>query len=98
VIPPALEAFSRLPFWSFLFVGLAAALAVFSGWSLWRRRDRQDFYYLLLGIYLLLVLPPLALPAVASELSLDTSRIGLGERLIVALPAITLFVMGVRSR
>jgi hypothetical protein len=98
VLPPALEAFSRLPFWSFFFVGLAAALAVFSGWSLWRRRDRQNFYYLLLGIYLLVMISPLVLPAVASELSLNTSRIGLGERLILALPAITLFVMGVRAR
>jgi hypothetical protein len=77
---------------------MAAALAVFSGWSLWRRRDRQNFYYLLLGIYLLFVVPPLVLPSVASELGLSTFHFGLGERIIVALPAITLFAMGVRSR
>jgi hypothetical protein len=98
MIPPALEAFSRMPFWSFLFVGLAAALAGFGGWSLWRRRGKQDFYYFLLGLYLLVVLTILAIPGVSQELNLNVAKIGLGERLIVAAPAIVFFVMGVRSR
>ncbi len=98
MIPPALEAFSRMPFWSYLFVGLAAMLAGFGGWSLWHRRHRQDFYYLLLGLYLLITIPALAVPAVSRELGLDIAQLGLGHRLIVAMPAIALFVLGVRAR
>lgn len=98
MIPPALESFSRMPFWGFLFVGLAAALAVFGGWSLLRRRQRQDLYYFLLGLYLLITIPVLTIPAVPQELGLDAAGLGLGQRLIVALPAIALFVMAVRAR
>ncbi|MCL4369404.1 MAG: hypothetical protein M1380_00625 [Chloroflexi bacterium] len=98
MLPPELQSFSRLPFWSGLFFLLAVAILLYSVWSLGRRRHRQDLYYLLLGAYLMAVQLPEVIPSVAQGLHLSFSSLGFTPRLFVALPAVVLFVMGVRSR
>ncbi len=98
MLPPALEGFSRLPFWNILFLLLAAAIVAYSGRSLIRRRHRQDLYYLLLGVYLMLFLMPEAFPSLGRAIGFDLLHAGFSQRFGLALPAITLFVLGVRAR
>ena len=93
-----LESFSRLPFWSPLFLVLAAGITVYSGWSLWRSRERADLYYALLGLYLIAVLLPTAVPAVGLALGITCPLSGgLTNRILLVVPVIVLFVLAGRS-
>ncbi len=97
-LPPGLDAFSRLPIWSPLFLLLAAGIAVYSGWSLWRERQRADLYYMLLGVYLLAVQLPTAVPAVGLALGVTCPLSGgLTNRLLLAVPVVVLFVLASRE-
>lgn len=98
MLPPALEEFSRLPFWNVLFLLLAVAVAIYSGWALLRRHRRQDLYYLLLGLYLTTVQLPSAFPSLGSVLGIGQAVDGPLPRLLTATPAVVLFVLGVRAR
>ena len=98
-LPAGLDAFARLPIWSPLFMLIAAGIVVYSGWSLWRRRQRADLYYMLLGLYILAVQLPAAVPAVAVALGI-TCPLGsdMSSRLLVAAPVVGLYVLAVRAR
>ncbi|MHB1159539.1 MAG: hypothetical protein ACYC3V_04300 [Chloroflexota bacterium] len=98
MLPPALEAFSRLPFWNALFLLLPLSIVAYSGWALARRRQRQDLYYLLLGLYLVVVQLPIVFPLLSQPFLLDLHPLEFSSRFFVALPAIALFVLGVRAR
>lgn len=98
LLPPALEEFSGQPFWGVLFLILAIGVTLYSGLSLLRRRRRQDLYYLLLGLYLTLVQLPSVFPSVAEAVGLQQPLDSLAPRLLLAAPAIALFVLGVRAR
>jgi hypothetical protein len=98
MLPPELQAFSRLPFWHLLFFLLSVAILVYSAWSLSHRGGRQSVYYLLLGAYLVVVQLPEVLPPVGEALHLSFSSLGFTPRFFVALPAVVLFIMGVRYR
>ncbi len=98
MLPPALEEFARQPIWSTLFLLLALAVTLFSGWSLLRSRKRQDLYYLLLGLYLTAAQLLLAFPSFRQMLGISWTIDGLLPRLLVAAPAIALFVLGVKAR
>lgn len=98
-LPPALDAFVRLPVWSPLFLLLAAGIALYGGWSLLRSRQRADLYYMLLGLYLLAVQLPAAVPAVAVALGITCPLSGdMSSRLLVAAPVIVLYILAVRAR
>ncbi|MGE5620016.1 MAG: hypothetical protein ACM3US_12240 [Sphingomonadaceae bacterium] len=94
MLPPALEAFSRLPFWNALFLLLSIAIVVYCGWALARRRRRQDLYYLLLGVYLTGFQLLVAVPS----LGFHPSQAAFPLRFALALPPVALFVLGVRAR
>lgn len=94
MLPPALEAFARLPFWNALFLLLAAAVVVYSVWALVRRRRRQDLYYLLLGVYL----GAFQLPSVLHSPGINLADAAFPLRFALALPPVALFVLGVRAR
>ena len=97
MLPPELEAFSRLPFWNALFLTLAVAVAVHSGWMLSRRRERQDLYYLLTGLYLIAIEAPIVFPDVPRSLGLEPPVPGSPVSIALALPAVALFILGLRS-
>ncbi len=97
-LPAGLEAFTRLPFWSPLFLLLSAGIAAYSAWSLWRGRQRADLYYMVLGLYLLAVQLPTAVPAVGLALGVTCPlNGGLTNRLLLAAPVIALFVLASRE-
>ncbi len=98
MLPPELQSFSRLPFWHALFFLLSAAIVLYSGWTLARRRRRQELYYLLLGGYLVAVQLPEVFPSIDPGSHLNLGSMGFTPRFFVALPAMVLFVLGVRSR
>lgn len=98
MLPPALEAFSRLPIWNALFFLLAVVVVLYSGWSLGRRRRRQDLLYLLLGLYLMVAQLPTLSPPLGHALGLDLSKAEFPLRFALALPALVLFILGVRAR
>ncbi|MGI5835894.1 MAG: hypothetical protein ACOX87_05295 [Chloroflexota bacterium] len=98
MLPPAIQEFSSQPIWSILFLLLAVAIVLYSAWSLLRMRRRQDLYYLLLGLYLTAVQLPAAVPSFAQSVGMGQPVEGLLPRLLVATPAIALFVLGVRAR
>ncbi len=97
-LPPALLAFSSLPFWNSLFMLLALSIAAFSGWALWRRRGRQDLYYLLLGLYLAATQTPIVFPSLGQALGGGLPIAGSGLGFLLAAPAVVLFVLGVRAK
>ncbi len=99
VLPPELQAFSRLPVWNTLFFMLAAGIALFAGWSLWRERRRADLYYLLLGLYLVAFQAPAIFPALEPALGISWSWNGdFASRFAAGLPVIGLFILAVRAR
>lgn len=98
MLPAELAAFSRLPIWNVLFLLLAMAVAGYSAWSLVLRRQRQDLYYLLAGLFLaagqlLIVFPPLD-----RAVLLGQPVAGSSPGILLAVPAALLFVLGVRAR
>ncbi len=97
-LPPALESFARLPLWNILFLLLAVGVILFSGWSAWRRRRRQDLLYLLLGFYLMVVQLPIAFSSIGEALHVSASTLDFTPRFLLALPAMLLFVLAVRAR
>lgn len=98
VLPPALEAFSRLPFWSIFFLLLAVAVAACSAWSFSRHRQRQDLFYMLLGLYLFAVQLPAVLPSLGEGLWAGQPLPGSTLGILLAIPAVLLFILGVRAR
>lgn len=98
MLPSALQEFSRQPFWSSLFLLLAAAIALYSGWSLLRGRKRHDLYYMLMGLYLSAVQLPTVNPSLGRAIGVGQPLDGLLPRVLVATPAVALFVLGVRAR
>lgn len=98
MLPPALEEFSRQPFWHILFLLLAVSIALYSALSLLRRRRRQDLYYLLLGLYLTIVQLPVAIPTLGRAVGVEQPVEGFLPRILIATPAMALFVLGVRAR
>lgn len=97
-LPAGLQAFARLPIWSPLFLLLAAGIVVYSAWSFYRTRARSDVYYMLLGLYLVAVLLPSAVPAVAVATGVTCPLNGdLTSRLLLAAPVIVLFVLASRA-
>ena len=98
VLPPALQQFSQQPFWSYLFLLLSVAIALYSGWSLLCWRRRQDLYYLLMGLYLTAVQLPAFSPSLGRAIDVGPHLNGLLPRTLVAAPAVLLFVLGVRAR
>jgi hypothetical protein len=98
-LPPELQAFSRLPIWNVLFLLLALGIAAYSGWSLWRHRERADLYYLLLGVYLLAFQAPVVFPSIGQTLGVSCPLSGdFTSRFVSALPPIGLFVLAIRAR
>lgn len=98
VLPPALEAFSRLPFWSILFLLLAVAVAAYSAWSFSRHRQQQDLFYMLLGLYLFVVQLPVVFPSLGEGLRASQPLPGSALGILLAIPAVLLFILGVRAR
>ncbi len=87
-----------LSFWSALFLLLAVAIAAYSGWSLRRQRQRQDLYYLLLGVYLAATQLPAVFPDIDRAMfggrPVAGSPLGIG----LAIPAVALLILGLRAR
>ncbi len=98
MLPPELQAFSRLPFWNLLFFLLSIGIVLYSLWFLNRTRQRQYLYYLLLGGYLMVVQLPEVVPSFGQSLHFELSKMAFTPRFFVALPAMVLFVLGVRAR
>jgi len=97
MLPPELQSFSRLPFWGVLFFALAVGVLLYSGWSLRRVGGRQNLYFLLMGAYLVLAQLPEVVPSVGDATHLGFSTLGFAGRFFMALPAVVLFIMAVRS-
>jgi hypothetical protein len=99
ILPPELQAFSRLPFWNLLFFLLAVGIVGYSAWALWRRRERPDVYYLLLGLYLMAFQAPIVFPTLGQTLGVSFPLGGdFTSRFVTAVPVMVLFVLAVRSR
>lgn len=97
MLPPAIEAFTNLPFWNTLFLLMALAVAVYFGSSLRRTGRRQDLYYTLLGAYLAVVQLPEVFPDAFRLLGITTPALDSPPGLVLALPAVALFILGVRA-
>lgn len=98
IVPPELEAFSRLPIWNSLFFLLAVGIVGYSGWSYWRHRQRADLYYLLLGFYLVAFQAPTDFPFVGQALGITCPLSGnFASKFLVLLPAAALFILAARA-
>lgn len=98
MLPPAIEAFARLPVWNTVFLLIAMGVAVYCGLAYRASQHRQDFFYMLLGLYLAAVQVPIVFPSPGQATGADSYLPGSGMSFLVVIPALVLLVLGVRAR